>query len=121
MFKTYTLWAILENKYAPAYGWRGVTFPREYINLMKVIYKNDMDRFWEIVEKYDIDMVDLPDMDELIDIFTVEVKEDIKRGKLNVEDLMLEFFDYDDIWEDFERWLEELDDEEIEEYLKKEL
>jgi hypothetical protein len=122
LFKNHTLPAILYNEFAPSWGWTGVRSSREYLNLIRLIYSNNEKRFYQILRKYRIDEDDPPHfIKELAYVIGPEVEKDIKKGKIDIEELLLEFFDYNDIVRDFEEWLEELDDEEIEEYLKKEL
>jgi hypothetical protein len=119
-FKNRTLPAILYNEFAPSYGWTGVRSSREYLDLIRLIYSDNERRFYQILRKYRIDEDDLPwSIKELAYVIGPEVEKDIKRGRIDIEELFLKFFDYSDIIRDFEEWLEELDDDEIEEYLNK--
>jgi hypothetical protein len=119
-FKNRTLQAILYNEFAPAWGWDGVRSSKEYLDLIRLIYSDNEKRFYQILKKYRIDEDDLPySIKELAYVIGPEVEKDIKKGKIDIEELFLKFFDYNDIVSDFENWLEELDDEEIEGYLNK--
>jgi hypothetical protein len=119
-FKNRTLPAILYNEFAPSYGWTGVNSSREYLDLIRLIYSDDERRFYQMLRKYRIDEDDLPrSIRELAYVIGPEVEKDIKRGRIDIEELFLKFFDYNDLIIDFENWLEELDDDEIEEYLSR--
>jgi hypothetical protein len=119
-FKNRTLQAILYNEFAPAWGWDGVSSSEDYLDIIRLIYSDNEKRFYQILKKHRIDEDDLPySVRELAYAIGPEVEKDIKRGKIDIEDLFEKFFDYGDIVIDFEDWLEKLDDDEIEEYLNK--
>jgi hypothetical protein len=119
-FKNRTLPAILYNEFAPSYGWTGVRSSKEYLDLIRLIYSDDERRFYQILRKYRINEDELPwSVREVADVIGPEVEKDIKKGRVDVEELMLKFFDYADITREFEEWLDELDDDEIEKYLGK--
>jgi hypothetical protein len=119
-FKNYTLQAILYNKFAPSWDWDGVRSSREYLDLIRLIYSDNEKRFYQILKKHRIDEDDLPDsVRELAYVIGPEVEKDIERGKLDIEEIFFKFYDYGSVLADFEDWLDKLDDDEIEEYLKK--